>query len=763
MKKILFFSTMLLVSVSSFSQGVAINTSNAIPDSSAILDISSYTKGVLIPRLRTNERQSISGPAEGLLVYDINTYSFWFFRLGAWKEILKEGDPILPIGPAGGDLSGSYPTPSVVKIQNLDVSADFPLDKTVLKWDALSNNWKGRNDSLFLPYNVTYGSPTKLFGVTNANTTGGSAAVFGRSGTTQSGINPGFTMGVWGDNANGQGVAGTSNAGNGVFGSSILNHGVVGYSGNSDFAGVYGSHTEFNGIGVLGEVEENAIALVGRSIGTQGRAALIEMTSTVNPNAALGITHQGLGRGVDVNMTASNSFSNAINITSAGSGYGVNAVSELGGAARFAIENELNATGHALDVYTEGLSNAMTIQTINPLATSLMMSGANYGLGSGLYLGMYNNDNNGNGLEIVHNGTGTTGYFYKNNTTGSISDVHKPAVYIENKSKGNALKVISLHAPSVSSGIDVQYGGDAFGININAGKNGLHAFTSDPNGTSIIGENYQGGYAVKAYNNASQRGAVYAESSHMFGRGIEAVTTGSQSHAIVGTSSSAADAILGINNADSGSGVTGRTNAPSVGIGILGESTSTSWGIPAHFVSNCPDAQTNTLWIRDFSKGQTIRVQVENPANNKEAFYIRHDGTGKLASLNNTDTEAFSVSNGGNTMAKGTMTVKGNKGIIRNSTATQMRMETASVQLIYFNMPVGGYATASVSFSTAFSSPPVVSVGNIQSGFTGPCDKMTVQIKDVTTTGCTVTLYNPGVSGDPNVSGTWNLVVIGAE
>ncbi|MBL0006905.1 MAG: hypothetical protein IPP25_06880 [Saprospiraceae bacterium] len=133
----------------------------------------------------------------------------------------------------------------------------------------------------------------------------------------------------------------------------------------------------------------------------------------------------------------------------------------------------------------------MTIQTINPLATSLMMSGANYGLGSGLYLGMYNNDNNGNGLEIVHNGTGTTGYFYKNNTTGSISDVHKPAVYIENKSKGNALKVISLHAPSVSSGIDVQYGGDAFGININAGKNGLHAFTPDPNGTSIIGENYQ--------------------------------------------------------------------------------------------------------------------------------------------------------------------------------------------------------------------------------------------------------------------------------
>ncbi len=763
MKKILFFSALLLISVSSFSQGVAINTSNAIPDSSAILDISSYTKGVLIPRLRTNERQSISGAAEGLLVYDINTYSFWFFTLGAWKEILKEGAPILPTGPAGGDLSGSYPTPSVVKIQNLDVSADFPFDKTVLKWDALSNNWKGRNDSLFLPYNVTFGSPTKLFGVTNANTTGGSAAVFGRSGILQSGINPGFTMGVWGDNANGQGVVGTSSAGNGVFGSSIMNHGVAGYSGNTDFAGIYGSHTEFNGIGVLGEVEENAIALVGRSIGTQGKAALIEMTSSVNPNAALGITHQGVGRGVDLTLTASNNLSNAINVSTAGYGYGVNAISENGGGARFAIENELNSTGHALDVYTEGLGSAVTIQTINPAVTNLMMVGSNYGLGGGLYLGMYNNNNNGNGLEIIQNGIGTTGYFYKNNTTGSISDIHKPAVYIENKSKGNALKVISLHTPTVNSGIDVQYAGDAYGININADKRGLHAFTSDANGTSVLGENYQGGYAIKGQSNSSLKGAVYAENNHMFGVGVEAVVTGSQSYAFKGTANTNASAIIGINNGDSGSGIMGRTNAPSVGIGVLGESSSTSWGIPGKFVSYNPVAQTNTLWLIDESKGQTMRVQVNNEENDSEAFYVIHHGTGKLASLHNDVNEMFSVGNSGNLMTKGTVTVKGNKGIVRNSTSTQMRMETASVQLIYFNMPVGGSSTSSVSFGTAFSSPPVVSLGNIQSGFTGPCDKMTVQIKDVTTTGCTVTLFNPGVGGDPDISGTWNLVVIGAE
>jgi hypothetical protein len=107
--------------------------------------------------------------------------------------------------------------------------------------------------------------------------------------------------------------------------------------------------------------------------------------------------------------------------------------------------------------------------------------------------------------------------------------------------------------------------------------------------------------------------------------------------------------------------------------------------------------------------------------------------------------------------------VKGNKGIVRNSTSTQMRMETASVQLIYFNMPVGASSTSTVSFGTAFSSSPIVTVGNIQSGHTGPCEKMTVQISDVTTTGCSVTLFNPGVGGNPDISGTWNLMVIGAE
>jgi hypothetical protein len=198
MKQIIFISILLTIFQFANAQGISINENGIPPEASAMLDVSSHTKGMLVPRLRTDERNAIQNPADGLLAYDIDTHTFWFVKSGAWKEILNAGAPLLPNGPASGDLAGNYPSPTVAKIQNLDVASGVPFDKQVLKWDALANNWKGRNDSLFLPYNVAYGSPTKLFGIQNNNTTNGSSAVYGRSGSTGSGITPGNTMGVWG-------------------------------------------------------------------------------------------------------------------------------------------------------------------------------------------------------------------------------------------------------------------------------------------------------------------------------------------------------------------------------------------------------------------------------------------------------------------------------------------------------------------------------------------------------------------------------------
>jgi hypothetical protein len=73
------------------AQSVAINEQGNNPDQSAILDIQSDSKGVLIPRMTSIQRTGIDPVAPGLLVYDINTQSFWFYDgvSTSWTELIS--------------------------------------------------------------------------------------------------------------------------------------------------------------------------------------------------------------------------------------------------------------------------------------------------------------------------------------------------------------------------------------------------------------------------------------------------------------------------------------------------------------------------------------------------------------------------------------------------------------------------------------------------------------------------------------------------
>ena len=66
---------------------VGINDDGSQPDASSLLDVKSTTKGILIPRMTTTQRTSISNPATGLMVFDNTTTSFWFYTGSAWTEI----------------------------------------------------------------------------------------------------------------------------------------------------------------------------------------------------------------------------------------------------------------------------------------------------------------------------------------------------------------------------------------------------------------------------------------------------------------------------------------------------------------------------------------------------------------------------------------------------------------------------------------------------------------------------------------------------
>ncbi|MBL0144792.1 MAG: hypothetical protein IPP48_02565 [Chitinophagaceae bacterium] len=67
--------------------GIGINTTNAIADASATLDITSTNKGLLIPRMTTAQRNAIATPAKGLMVYDSTTNNFSFYNGTAWTDL----------------------------------------------------------------------------------------------------------------------------------------------------------------------------------------------------------------------------------------------------------------------------------------------------------------------------------------------------------------------------------------------------------------------------------------------------------------------------------------------------------------------------------------------------------------------------------------------------------------------------------------------------------------------------------------------------
>lgn len=90
MKKIIsfLFSFFIISNSFLFAQGVAINTTGTSPDNSAILDVSSDSAGILIPRMTEELRDAITSPAIGLMIYQTDgIVGFYYFNGSAWDEV----------------------------------------------------------------------------------------------------------------------------------------------------------------------------------------------------------------------------------------------------------------------------------------------------------------------------------------------------------------------------------------------------------------------------------------------------------------------------------------------------------------------------------------------------------------------------------------------------------------------------------------------------------------------------------------------------
>ena len=94
-----------LITKSGITQNVSITDDNTyIAEPSAMLDVKSTTKGFLVPRVTTVQRNAIANPATGLLVYDTDLLSYYVFNGSSWNS-LTENNPSNLWSLTGNDVS----------------------------------------------------------------------------------------------------------------------------------------------------------------------------------------------------------------------------------------------------------------------------------------------------------------------------------------------------------------------------------------------------------------------------------------------------------------------------------------------------------------------------------------------------------------------------------------------------------------------------------------------------------------------------------
>lgn len=116
MKKIYYILTLLLcVYVQTANAQMGVNSTGAVPNAAAMLDVRSSDKGFLMPRMTTTQRNAMPAIADGLMIYNTTTAEIEVYRgLFGWQTASRMGVPFI----ISGNINGGLPTHSILQSVN---------------------------------------------------------------------------------------------------------------------------------------------------------------------------------------------------------------------------------------------------------------------------------------------------------------------------------------------------------------------------------------------------------------------------------------------------------------------------------------------------------------------------------------------------------------------------------------------------------------------------------------------------------------------
>jgi hypothetical protein len=148
MKKVFYLTVLLLSNYAMFSQ-VGVGTTN--PDSSSVFHVESTEKGILVPRLTTAQRNTITNPANGLFIFNV-TLNLFEYNSGSpetpiWipidsnPTISSDSGNLISLGSDSGSYlsSTTYIGKFIVTGTGSQTITGLPFQPSQIKFSAYAN------------------------------------------------------------------------------------------------------------------------------------------------------------------------------------------------------------------------------------------------------------------------------------------------------------------------------------------------------------------------------------------------------------------------------------------------------------------------------------------------------------------------------------------------------------------------------------------------------------------------------------------------
>jgi hypothetical protein len=150
------------------AQNIGLGTTS--PHPSALLDVKSTNKGVLIPRMSNFQRIGIPAPANGLLVYDTVYNELYHYEGSKWVSILNSTYWFRPTNRSRfGNTSDSVGIGTISPTNRLDVNGNIRTRNTLIADDNVVATWVVSAGALTSSGNLFVDGPSSLNGTVTAS------------------------------------------------------------------------------------------------------------------------------------------------------------------------------------------------------------------------------------------------------------------------------------------------------------------------------------------------------------------------------------------------------------------------------------------------------------------------------------------------------------------------------------------------------------------------------------------------------------------